>query len=257
MTVPPVLSLTESQELSVLRAFLLTAVPLGVDVVRGQGNRVAEPTDADFVVFWPLRQSRLATNIAEYYDNVITGSIVGTTLTVGTIAKSESPLSAGMLLTDGTAGQIASKTILGIQVSGSVGGTGIYNVLPSQTLPAETLYAGQTAYLTPVEWTVQCDVHGPNSGDNARIIDTLFRSETGVNTFIASATALGLPTDYGVIPLYCDEARYLPFLNDQQQVEYRWVLELRMQINPIVSVPLDFATSIDVMALPADIVYTP
>lgn len=256
MAVPPVLSLTETQELSVLRAFLLAVVPAGVDVVRGQVNRVAEPEGSDFVVIWPLRQSRLSTNYVSYYDNVVTGSISGTALTVSAIAQQESPLSAGMLLTDGTAGLLSGSTTLGQQVSGSVGGTGVYEVSPSQTVPAETMYAGQAAHLTPVEWTVQCDVHGPQSGDNSRIIEGLFRSEYGVDTFIAQAAALGLPTDYGVIPLYCDEAQYTPFINDQQQVEYRWVLELRMQINPVVSVPQDFATSIDARGTPADILFS-
>jgi hypothetical protein len=250
----PVLSLTEAQELSVVRAFLLSVLP-GVDVVRGQANRAAEPSAADFVVLWPLRQARLSTNIGSYYDNQFTGSIAGTVLTVSALANAASPLAAGMLLTDGPAGLIAANTVLGTQLSGSTGGTGTYTVGPSQNLGAETLYAGQTVYLTPVEWTVQCDIHGPNSGDNSRIVEGLFRSEYGVDTFIAAAASLGLPSDYSVIPLWCDECRYLPFENDQQQIEYRWTLDLHLQINPTIAVPLDFATSIDATAIPADVIY--
>ena len=39
-----------------LRSFLLGVLPNGVEVIKGQVNRVAEPQGSDFVVFWPLRQ---------------------------------------------------------------------------------------------------------------------------------------------------------------------------------------------------------
>lgn len=247
----PTLFPTESYELAALRSFLKAVLPTGVPVVQGQANRVSEPNADDFVVFWPLRQSRLSTNIVDTFDNEFTGAISGATLTVNSIINAASPLAAGMLLTDGTAGHVSASTILGAQLSGSLGGTGAYSVSPSQNITAETMFAGQRTDLTPTEFTVQCDVHGPNGADNARRIEGLFRSEVGVDLFAAAD-----PTG-SVVPLYCDEVRQVPFINAEQQYENRYTLDLRMQINPVLGTPQDFATAIDVTALPADVVYKP
>ncbi len=244
----PTTSLIEYYELAALRTFLLGVLPPGTPVIKGQVNRVAESKNPDFVVFWPIRQTRLATNVTEYYDNVVTGSIAGTVLTVTAIEQQESELSAGMLLTDGTAGEITANTILGSQLTGSAGGTGTYSVLPSQNLGAETLYAGVAAALAPTEWVVQCDVHGPNSGNNVRVIETLFRSEYGVDAFTAADGSQA-----SVIPLWCDEAKQMPFINAESQYEYRWTLDLRMQINVIVGTSQQFADELTPVTIPVDL----
>lgn len=62
------LSLTESQTLIALRAFLLDVLPSGVSVVKGQVNRVAEPAGSDFVVMTPILRSRIETNVTSYLD---------------------------------------------------------------------------------------------------------------------------------------------------------------------------------------------
>lgn len=62
------INLTERQALTVLRAFLLAILPAGVDVLRAQVNRVAEPTSADFVMMTPILRERLATNVTTYTD---------------------------------------------------------------------------------------------------------------------------------------------------------------------------------------------
>lgn len=48
--------------MTALRTFLLGALPAPVEVVRGQDNRVPEPTTDTFVVMTPSRRARLATN---------------------------------------------------------------------------------------------------------------------------------------------------------------------------------------------------
>jgi hypothetical protein len=52
---------TESEVLAAVRRLLLEMVP-GVEIVRGQDNRVAEPVGPDFIVMWALHGRRLATN---------------------------------------------------------------------------------------------------------------------------------------------------------------------------------------------------
>ena len=67
MTAPTV-SITESALLTILRAWLLSVLPSGVEVVRGQQNRVPEPSGSDFVVFIPILRERLTTNVVTYSD---------------------------------------------------------------------------------------------------------------------------------------------------------------------------------------------
>jgi hypothetical protein len=62
------LSLTESQTLTALRAFLLAVLPSGIEVIQGQANRVAEPFGNDFVVMTPTQRVRLETNTVTYDD---------------------------------------------------------------------------------------------------------------------------------------------------------------------------------------------
>lgn len=53
---------TEDEVMAALRAFILSVLPDGVEVVQGQNNRVAEPAGPDFVVMTPSTRHRLSTN---------------------------------------------------------------------------------------------------------------------------------------------------------------------------------------------------
>lgn len=64
---PATIDLTESVALTVLRSFLLSVLPASVEVVKGQDNRVGEPSAA-FVVLTPLLRERLETNVVTYQD---------------------------------------------------------------------------------------------------------------------------------------------------------------------------------------------
>ena len=59
-------SLTESQALAALRAFLLAILPAGIEVTRGQANRVPMPL-GQFVAITPTRRMQMAQN-AHAYD---------------------------------------------------------------------------------------------------------------------------------------------------------------------------------------------
>lgn len=243
--VTPTLSLTEFQEFKALVAFLNGIVPTGTVVIRGQQNRTAEPQAANFIVAWPLRYERLSTNIVYTFDDVITASIAGSVMTVTSIAQLQQPLVGGLTLTDGTVGLINGSTTIVAQLSGSIGGTGAYQISPSQNLVSGTLYAGQRTDLTPSNWVVQCDVHGPNSANAAIVLMSLFRSEYGVDAFAASG--------FEITPLYCDEARYQPFVNAEQAYEYRWTVDVTCYVSPIVGTTQQFADQLDVTTVEVDI----
>lgn len=60
---------TEDDVFNVLRAFVQSVLPVAADnsspfvMVSGQENRVAEPVDPNYIVFWPLRMPRLSTTV--------------------------------------------------------------------------------------------------------------------------------------------------------------------------------------------------
>jgi len=64
----PILSLTESQSLAALRAFLLSMLSLGMEVVRGQDNRVPPPAGTNYAVLTPILRERIETNTDSYAD---------------------------------------------------------------------------------------------------------------------------------------------------------------------------------------------
>lgn len=59
-------SLTDEAALTALRAFLLSVLPAGVEVVQGQDNRVPEPRGPDHVVMTPSRREQLAQTTHAY-----------------------------------------------------------------------------------------------------------------------------------------------------------------------------------------------
>lgn len=61
-------SITESNILTVLRAFLITILPDGTEIVKGQVNRVSPPTSPNYVVMTSLMRTRLSTNVDAYSD---------------------------------------------------------------------------------------------------------------------------------------------------------------------------------------------
>jgi len=237
------LSITESNIFQALGQFLQSVLPAGFEVMRGQVNRVAEPAVADYAVMWPILRERLATNSDSYDDIAFVGSINLTTLTVRQILESKPAV--GQVL---TANGIVAGTTITAPLIVNPDGTGTYTVSPSQAMPSETIQAGSKNLMQAMKITMQCDVHGPNSADNAQIITTVFRDENAVATFDASG--------FGVEPLYCDDPHQAPFENGEQQVEERWIITMAMQANPSVSLPQQFAGALKLNpVLAADVVY--
>lgn len=160
------INLTESHMLTALRSFILDVLPVGIEVIRGQDNRVPQPLADDFVLMTPSMRARLETNVVTYNDPF-----------------------------PGTPGTRSDKA--------------------------------------PTSATVQLDIHGHASAENAQILSTLFRSDVAVDQFKTSG--------FDVTPLYASDPRQAQFINAEQQVETRWVVDVTMQINPIVSTLQSFA----------------
>jgi hypothetical protein len=65
------------------------------------------------------------------------------------------------------------------------------------------------------------------------------------------------PWETGVSPLYAEDPKQIPFTNDQNQVETRWVVEVKLQANQVVIVPLEFAAKVTVGIISVDATYPP
>ncbi len=203
----------------------------GVEVVKAQVNRVPEPRAGDFVVMTEILRRRLATNVDLPQDVEFDGSIAGTTMTVSAVHAGEITIGATVF-----GPGVAANTRITSFVSGA-GGTGTYTVAPSQTVGSGPLSAGGEVHTQEMEVTVQLDVHGPNSADNASVISTLFR-----DTY---ATAFFALTSSEIAPLHADDPRQIPFWNGEQQVETRWVVDAKLQANVSMRTPLQSANDPD------------
>jgi hypothetical protein len=172
---------SESSAMRDLRLLILSMLP-DVTVIRGLINRVPEPSEADFIVIWPLRRTRLATNVDSYQDDV--------TLSV-------------------------------------------------KFLDAST------------QLDVQCDVHGPRSGECAQIVSTMLRDDYACQFFERAGS--------DTRPLYASDPVQALFFNAENQGEERWRIELSLQIAQVVQAPQEFfdELTLDPGLINVDAVYPP
>jgi hypothetical protein len=84
-----------------------------------------------------------------------------------------------------------------------------------------------------IELRVQIDCYGPSSPNWAAMISTLFRDNYGCQALAPNCQ-----------PLYADEARMVPLVDAEEQYEERWMVDARLQWNPVTTVAQDFAGSV-------------
>ncbi|SRR5712691_4134812 len=260
----PSISPVQSDVLTSLRNFLLFVLPQGTECIRGQDNRVASPIGPDYVVMTPILMNRLETNVDLYADCAFVGSISGNTLSV-----------TQMLHGNITVGNqvFGSGVSSGIFVSGTLSGTGgirTYALSGSLgAIPSETMACGVLFAMQPTEWTVQLDVYGPNSPNNAQIISTLFRDDFAIQNFIDSDRAappnwvdvppggtISVPYD-GVRPLYADDPRQMTPVFGEMQFEIRWTIDACLQANMIVTAPQQFMASVRINPIEVEATFPP
>jgi hypothetical protein len=239
------ISLTQTQILTALVSVLSTFGLLGADgnavpIIRGQINRVPEPTGQDFIALWPIIRGRLAMNEVTAVDSSVTASITDDVMDV-TELLTGSVLPGASIYGDGvTAGcQVIA------QLTGSpAGGVGTYSTSATANVSAETLYCGTTTSVQETELTMQADVHGPAAADNVARITTLWRDQFSVDAFQVANLAIS--------PLYASEPRQIPFDNGEQQVEERWVIDLCMQANIGITTTQQFADELKATVQPVN-----
>jgi hypothetical protein len=237
---------TQDDALTQLRSFLLTILPAGMEVIAAQVNRVPEPAAADFVLMTPVARMRLSTNLDGYVDTVFTAGIVNATMTVSDLGAGSIKLGRQIF---GVGVSQSPPTLVIAQVSGPTGGAGVYTVTNNgQTVASEKMATGDSSFLQAVDFIVQLDVHGPNSAENAQVISTLFRDLYATIWFAANG-------DGNVTPLYADDPKQIPYIQDQQQFEDRWIVEAHMQVNATILLGQQFADALAVQLISVDANY--
>jgi len=253
MTIAP----TQSEIQLALRSFLTEVLPATgpdnqpLDIIAAQQNRVPAPRGSSYVVMTPRAFERIETNVDSATDANFTGSIAGTTMTItavdsrfpsGEIGVGSTIFGAGV-----AAGTVVSKILTG---SGQIG---TYTIAPGQTVSSRTLSAGSKTVQQALKATIQLDFHSTDysAGDLANTVSTLLRDAFAVDQFANQSP------NYGVVPLYADDARQIPFLNDSQAVEWRWVVDTLLQCNVIVQVPQQFTDSVGLDLVSVDEAYAP
>ena len=228
-----------------LKTFLVANLPAGTPVLKAQVNRVPEPKKPDFVIMTPIRKERIETNIDTYTDVLFEGEIANSTLNVTGVFY-------GGSLTIGTV-IFGSGVVDGTQITAlgtGTGSVGTYTVSNTVNISSQHFAAGTQKMTQPIEYTIQLDVHGPNSADNVFRISTIFRDEYATAAF----AAMGV----GVTPLYADDPKQIPFINDQKQYEDRWVLEACLQVEQaVVNIPQQFFDQIHIGLIEVDSHYPP
>jgi hypothetical protein len=233
---------SQSDIMTALGNFLVSVLPAGTAIVQGYDNRVPEPTQANSVIMFPLMRERLETNVDTYSDNAYTASVAGTVMTVTSVDFGA--IAVGQVLFG--VGVVTGTTIAAFGTG--TGGVGTYTLSQDNgTIASRTLASGTQSLLQPIKLTVQCDVHGPVSADNAQTISTLFRDEYAFDFFAAQ--------NRNIAPLYADDPRLVPFTNDSQQVELRWIVTAVLQANQTVVPPQQFADQLDVTIIPVEAAY--
>lgn len=237
------ISPTEFDANRTLRTFLQSILPEGVEVIRGQANRVPEPNASDFVVMTPIRRTRLATNIDNFIDTRLIGNITGSVLTITTVDYGSVKIGSTIL----GVGILPNTTIIRM-MTGS-GGIGQYEISKPQTITEELMAAGVLSAMQPTEVTVQLDVHGPESANNAQRISTMLRDDYAW----VNMTRQNL----GVYPLTAEDPKQIPFINAENQYEDRWVVEACLQVNAAVEIPQEFFEQAIVGLIEVDTHYPP
>lgn len=148
---------------------------------------------------------------------------------------------------------VAPGTTITADIGGS-GGAGTYIVTPGQALSTATLAAGTKTLQQNAKCVVQIDCHSADSSasDMAQTIATALRDEYGVDFFANLDPPLN-----GVVPLFADDPKYIPFINAEAQFEWRWTLDCHLQVNQTVSVPQQFFDAAAVELVDVDAVYPP
>lgn len=102
-------------------------------------------------------------------------------------------------------------------------------------MPGQDVAAGTVRIVQPRSRRVQIDFFGPDAARWAHTVSAALWDMTGCD-FLAP---------YGVVPLETDDPRDLSGMEGDEQAVTRWMFETRLQVNGVVSLPLDYFSNVN------------
>lgn len=99
------------------------------------------------------------------------------------------------------------------------------------------------------QFTVQIDCYGAKSSERAAYLASLFWDDLASQSFATSGK--------DIKPLYADDPRQIPLVNGEDQYEERWMFNVLIQYNPIVSIAQQSATTLTIGLTEIDAAYPP
>lgn len=108
---------------------------------------------------------------------------------------------------------------------------------------------GNETHTRSTQWNVQLDCYGPDAADMAALVATTFKTDYAAQALAAAAIEIQ--------PLYANDPRQMTIINAEQQYEPRWIVELALQYNPVVTLPQDFAMALTVIPAEVDATFPP
>lgn len=108
---------------------------------------------------------------------------------------------------------------------------------------------GNETHARSTQWNVQLDCYGQDAADMAALIATSFKTDYAATALAAAAIEIQ--------PLYANDPRQMTIVNAENQYEPRWIVELALQYNPVVTLPQDFAIGLTVIPAEVDAVFPP
>ncbi len=236
MASPP--SLTQSAAQAAVRAFLLSILPTGVDVIEAQDNRVPEPEASDFVVMSVLGRSRLGTGYNAWADVAFHGSTSGNVLTVSSMVTGTILLGSTLFTTTTAWAPAIVK-----QLTGTTGGAGTYQLSSTGAVAASLMACGNIIITQPTQIDLQLDVHAEDAPGQS--LSAVSRAADMTQTIMtAFNTSYSGDAMTAVTPLYAGDPKQLGFTNSEQQVENRWTIDVSVQANIAIDQPMQFFTAV-------------
>lgn len=89
-----------------------------------------------------------------------------------------------------------------------------------------------------VDTRLQISFYGPKAQERSRVVYTLWKNHYGTENMVVCQ------------PLYVNSYDRRPYINDSNQYEDRWILDVALQYNPQVTYAQDFAESAGVTITP-------
>jgi hypothetical protein len=123
---------------------------------------------------------------------------------------------------------------------------------PEETWDYTDVAPTEIAVEQGTELRCQLDLYGAASGDWGAMLQTLLRDETG-----CIALAGADPTNPVCQPLYASDAQLVTLDDSESQYEDRWTIEAILQYNPVTSVPMQFADTLELTVINVDEAYPP